>query len=220
MNIVNFIFKSILFVKVFHIPFSYGSYYDEIGNNAIFFSYFFAYIIILTLLFFKEQLYFKINDMFWKKLLAFTVLIYLIFLTNAFVESNKIIKQLEEDKKYQDSTITYEYMAIISSLTPRIEVIEDKNIIYIYTYKINIFIKIIDYIIIFLVHLLMIRFLITRDIYFVNNFPFVGFNARDINKKILTIWLILFLSMNSFIWLDNEKNETLNKNYNINFLKI
>ncbi|RLA78885.1 MAG: hypothetical protein DRG78_14065 [Epsilonproteobacteria bacterium] len=220
MNLINMIFKIILFVKVFHIPFSYGSYYDEIGNNYIFFSYFLVYIFIIILLFFKEQLYEKITDIFWKKLLLVTVLIYLIFLASAFLESNKIINKLEQNDNYKNATITYEYNAIIASITPRVEVVTAENIIYIYTYETNIFIKILDYMIILLVHLLMIRFLITRDIYFTNKLPLIGFDINNISKKALGIWLILFLSMNSFIWLDNEKNETLNKSYNINFLKI
>jgi len=218
MDIVNLIFKTILFVKVFHIPFSYGSYYHEIGNNYIFFSYFIVYSLILILLYFSDKLYTKIQDVFWKKLLAVVVILYLIFLTNAYVQSSEIIKNLEQNKNFQGTTITYEHMAIMASITPRVEVLKDDKLIYVYTYKTNIFIKALDYVIILLVHLLMIRFLITRDMYFTKKIPYIGFHIRDVSKKAILIWLVLFLAMSSFVWLDNEKNESLNKSYNINLL--
>ena len=203
MDIINYIFKGILFFKVFNIPPDYGSFHSELGDLYIFYSYFIAYAFVIVALLFREKLYDKLQFIFSKKFLAAIVLIYLIAVANAFFKSYEIIRTLQKDITLKESTITYEYVTILASLTPRV-VMKNNDSLFYYTVEKKKLITLLQYVLLVLVHLLMIHFLITRRLFFRKKMPFIDFYTIKSKNSVLVLWFVLFAVVNTTIFVLNK----------------
>ena len=125
--ILNIAWKFILFYFIFSISSYYGCFYNELGSGYEFFSYFIAYVFVIVSLIFKENLFNKLKFIFSKKIILFGLMIYLIATSIAFYQTHNNINKLKSYTTFKDINITYEYGAILTSLTPRVKVSLDET---------------------------------------------------------------------------------------------